>query len=1559
MANSIVEVGAGDNLHFEFQTTDGSQNIIIYDSSSNALFSVTSAGVITFYNTIAGASSTEIGYLVGVSSAIQTQLDACATLTGSETLTNKTLTSPVINTSVSGTAILDEDDMVSDSDTQLATQQSIKKYVDDNVASGGMTSWTLAGDTGSNQTITNGNTVTIAGGTGIDTVAGATDTVTINIDSTVVTLTGTQGLSNKRFVDTETYPVRFETDDASEYGTVERDADWFIFNSGGGAGMRLQRDSSTYIELGSGYVNLAQEVRFQDTSSPYTNYATAERAGGTFTINSGTGTTNLDIELAGSQVFGIISGQTYHQSELLQRGGNSIYFYNSGNSEYATIQKTADALVILNGYDAINIDAETQINSYINGTITHVTTSAGLEMYNGLYTRWYNTDESEYGYIYKSDTDFNIVNPYDRITINAETGIRLLINGTSEAGMDSSGNMRMYNQNGMYWHNTDSGSVYGSINYESTELLIGSNGTDKMAVADSYIRFFDQAQMRAGEAIYFFNTANDESGYLVRDDDNLSLVSGTGGNLILDGTGGNTYIRTAGSNRVQVTSSAMTLQTGVDLDVGDNTIQNIKQLILDTTPASPGSSEGTIYWNGTEYTINIVTGLGPVLQVGQEMYVIVYNGSGAQIDNGNVVYPVGAVGGAPSVERALATTHVTFAGELLMATMDIPDSSVGIASTMGQVRDVDTSLWSAGDTLWLSDDPLDDPNLTNARPEFPSYSVQIGGVNSSHATTGVIQLAFRPDAEDTLQNFHNGTFRESFDFRVTSNGSVITGSLEPTDGHDDMTMIFADGFSMLDTSPADTVTLTAGTDTSPQTNYVYVLESTKTLTASTTGWPTTEHIKVAIIVLKSASTTQLEGALRNQNWNDHVADTNNYMGHLAHMGERIRQLPAEWSSGIEGSLTGTTADVYISNTSGYVYQMHKQEFEILDMTQYTIDAVSTGSKTFTISDDGDLSSTFPDGRTISVNDSTGNDGLYTVVSTNFSSPDFVITVEETPASAVADGTIGDFIYVQNDPTTAWRSTTNLNDITSDSDGDSLNNLWFSIVVWGIGNKTGEKNHFVCNLPSGGYNSEANAVSDALGYANYSIPSEYKGVGFLIARFTMRLSGGSFTYNSGVGYQDLRGKVPNSTAGSGAGSSGITTFTGLTDTPSSNSGEAYSIPRVNSGETALEYVSTGITDGSLVEVDGTPADDEYARFTTAGLEGRSVSEVITDLGVVPNSLFDAHTVLYATTDNTPVALTVGEQTLVGRLTGGNISAVSIGIADNNMVQVDGSPADDEYARWTANGLEGRTFAQVASDINALLRTDYNAYTILGADSDDDPQPVAISLNSLVGRLASGIVSISMGISDDNVVQIDSSSVADDEYARFTANGLESRSVQEVKEDLGINYRTEYIDAGAMLPTETSGAETGDNEYATNDVNTDYFAFDGGSTEEHVQFKFPMPDNWDRGTIKAKFYWTSATGSSTSDTVEWGIRAQAQGDSDALDSAWGTAQVISDALTADNGADLQVTGATPAITVGGTPAVDDMVFFDVYRNTDGTDDMVEDAWLLGVRIQFQVTNTVTAW
>ena len=119
-------------------------------------------------------------------------LDATETLTN-KTLTAPTLTSAVLNTAVSGSAILDEDNMASDSATQLATQQSIKAFVEAQVTAEDLD---ITTDSGTIAIDLDSETLTVAGGTGIDTT-GSGNTITIAVDSTVATLTGSQTLTNK------------------------------------------------------------------------------------------------------------------------------------------------------------------------------------------------------------------------------------------------------------------------------------------------------------------------------------------------------------------------------------------------------------------------------------------------------------------------------------------------------------------------------------------------------------------------------------------------------------------------------------------------------------------------------------------------------------------------------------------------------------------------------------------------------------------------------------------------------------------------------------------------------------------------------------------------------------------------------------------------------------------------------------------------------------------------------------------------------------------------------------------------------------------------------------------------------------------------------------------------------------------------------------------------------------------------------------------------------------------------------------------------------------------
>lgn len=162
----------------------------------------------------------------------------------------------------------------------------------------------------------------------------------------------------------------------------------------------------------------------------------------------------------------------------------------------------------------------------------------------------------------------------------------------------------------------------------------------------------------------------------------------------------------------------------------------------------------------------------------------------------------------------------------------------------------------------------------------------------------------------------------------------------------------------------------------------------------------------------------------------------------------------------------------------------------------------------------------------------------------------------------------------------------------------------------------------------------------------------------------------------------------------------------------------------------------------------PAAGGDADPTMRALVAADIPDVSTTY--VPKSLFDAQSILAATADNTPAAVTVAEQTVVGRVTGGNIDDLTIGIADDNIVQIDHAPyaAATEYARFTANGLESRSKAETQADLDLEAGTDFPSLATFNDHSarHEDGGGDEISLAGLVGDTRRLVIVIDGGGSE---------------------------------------------------------------------------------------------------------------------------------------------------------------------------------------------------------------------
>ena len=219
-----------------------------------------------------------------------------------------------------------------------------------------------------------------------------------------------------------------------------------------------------------------------------------------------------------------------------------------------------------------------------------------------------------------------------------------------------------------------------------------------------------------------------------------------------------------------------------------------------------------------------------------------------------------------------------------------------------------------------------------------------------------------------------------------------------------------------------------------------------------------------------------------------------------------------------------------------------------------------------------------------------------------------------------DSSAGDSFFVINDPDAAYTKIGNLNtvDLDKDSTGASLANKYYNLVLWGVISEDLEDCQVYINLPDSFYTTATGALADANGTANYTIPTEYAGTGFLISRLVMRNQGANIQIITG-GVFDLRGTFPTASGGGVSGGAGVTLWTQLLDTPNAWAGFAGYGTRVNAGETGLEFVTPALlADGSIPLT----APWDVGGFDITGVGDLTVDNIDMSTEASPEIIFDA-------------------------------------------------------------------------------------------------------------------------------------------------------------------------------------------------------------------------------------------------------------------------------------------------------------------------------------------------
>ena len=160
-------------------------------------------------------------------------------------------------------------------------------------------------------------------------------------------------------------------------------------------------------------------------------------------------------------------------------------------------------------------------------------------------------------------------------------------------------------------------------------------------------------------------------------------------------------------------------------------------------------------------------------------------------------------------------------------------------------------------------------------------------------------------------------------------------------------------------------------------------------------------------------------------------------------------------------------------------------------------------------------------------------------------------------------------------------------------------------------------------------------------------------------------------------------------------------------------------------------------------------------------------------------------------------------------------------------------------------------------------------------------------------------------------------------------------------------TIWVPANAMTPTTSNGCSaltTVETTSGRPDMNV--LDFDKDS-DEFAQFAVAFPKSYNLGTVTFQFYWS---GLAATTGVSMSLQGVAMNDNETIDVAYGTAVVVDDDA---QGAveELLVSAESGAVTIAGTMADNDLVYFRIGRDvSDSNDDMAGDCRLHGIKLFF---------